>query len=199
MASGGTYTVSLAKFIDGRFVDLGEPQKFTTRGLGLAGVAEPDARASLDFERKVAALQRAVLGATSTVSDTQKRIDLLQKAVLDTPKADPSIAASLLALEDRLKNLGATLSGDPVRGRYQEPTDSSIVEMVGRIVEGQWTTSAAPTKTQRDAYAAASEAFTPALAELRKIVETDLKAIEQQMESAGAPWTPGRVPNWQEQ
>jgi photosystem II stability/assembly factor-like uncharacterized protein len=199
MASGGTYTVSLAKFVDGKFTDLGEPQKFTTRSLGLAGVPEPDARVSHEFERQVAALQRAVLGATSTVADTQRRIDLLQKAVLDTPKADPSIAASLLALEDRLRDLSMKLSGDPVRGRYQEPTDSSIVELVGRVVEGQWSTSYAPTKTQRDTYAAASEAFTTALAELKKIVEVDLKAIEQQMESAGAPWTPGRVPSWQSQ
>ena len=103
------------------------------------------------------------------------------------------------AVEDRLRDLSAKLSGDPVRGRYQEPTDSSIVELVGRVVEGQWSTSYAPTNTQRDAYTAAAEAFAPLLAELRKIVETDLKAIEQQMESAGAPWTPGRVPNWQAQ
>ena len=196
MVSGGKYTVSLAKFIDGKFTELGEAQTFTTRGLGLAGVTDADARASLDFERKVASLQRAVLGTVSTVNDAQKRIDLLQKAILDTPKADPSLAASLVAIEDRLRDLSERLSGDVVVSRYNEPTPSSIVQLVERVVEGQWTVSAAPTKTQRDSYDAAAEAFAPVLAEVRKLVETDLQAIEKQMENAGAPWTPGRIPNW---
>lgn len=196
MASGGKYTVTLSKLVDGRFTDLGEPQTFTTRGLGLAGVAETDAGAALDFERKVAGLQRAVLGAAGSIADTQKRIDLLQKALLDTPKADPSLAASLLSLEDRLKDLNERLNGDAVVSRYNEPTASSIVDLVQRVVEGQWSTSAAPTKTQRDAYATAAEAFTPLLADLRRLIEMDLKAVEQQMESAGAPWTPGRLPVW---
>jgi hypothetical protein len=192
MASGGTYTVSLAKFVDGRFVDLGQPQKFTTRSL-YGDVADAS-----DFERKVAGLQRAVLGTVSAVADTQRRIDLLQKAVLETPQADPSLAATLLALEDRLKNLQEKLNGDAVVGRYNEPTSSSIVNLVSQVVEGQWSTSAAPTKTQRDNYALAAESFATVLADLRALIESDLRAVEQQMERAGAPWTPGRIPDWKQ-
>ena len=196
MVSGGKYTVSLAKFVDGKFTDLGEPQTFTTRPLGIVNVSAEDARAAHEFERQVASLQRAVLGTVSTVSDTQRRIDLLQKAVLDTPQADPSIAASLLAIEDRLRDLNEKLNGDAVVGRYNEPTSSSIVDLVSRVVDGQWSTSAAPTRTQRDSYALAAEQFAPVLAELRKLIETDLAAIERRMEAAGAPWTPGRLPEW---
>jgi hypothetical protein len=31
---------------------------------------------------------------------------------------------------------------------------------------------------------------------LRKLIETDLKAIEKQLDAAGAPYTPGRLPEW---
>lgn len=198
MASAGTYTVSLAKLVDGRFVELGQPQTFTTRSLGLVNVSDEDARASLDFERRTASLQRAVLGAVSSVADTQRRVDLLQKALLETPRADPSLAATLLSIEDRLKNLNERLNGDAVVGRYNEPASTSIVQLVAQVVEGQWSTSAAPTKTQRDSYALAAESFAPVLAELRTLIETDLKAVELQMEKAGAPWTPGRLPDWKE-
>ena len=198
MVSGGKYTVSLAKLIDGKFVEVGGPQTFTTRSLGLAGISDADARTSSEFERKVAALQRAVLGAVSTVADTQKRIDLLQKALLETPRADPSLAATLLAIEDRLRNLDERLRGDAVVSRYNEPASTSIVDLVQTVVEGQWSTSAAPTKTQRDSYALAAETFAPVLAELRTLIEADLKSVEQQMEKAGAPWTPGRLPEWKE-
>jgi photosystem II stability/assembly factor-like uncharacterized protein len=196
MAATGNYTVSLAKYVDGKFTPLGEPQKFTVRPLGLARIPDQEARASADFERKVSSLQRAVLGATSALEDAQHRVDLLQKAVLDTPGADPAIAASLLAVEDRLKNLDEKLTGDPVVARYNEPVPSAITDYIQRIIDGQWGNSAAVTKTQRDAYTNAATAFAPVLDELRGIIEGDLRRIEQQMEAAGAPWTPGRLPTW---
>jgi hypothetical protein len=34
---------------------------------------------------------------------------------------------------------------------------------------------------------------------LHTLVEVDLTKLEKDMEAAGAPWTPGRVPEWQEQ
>ena len=61
---------------------------------------------------------------------------------------------------------------------------------------GSGETTVAPTSTSREAYAIAAEAFDSQLAALRKLVETDLRALEGAMEKAGAPWTPGRVPAW---
>ena len=43
----------------------------------------------------------------------------------------------------------------------------------------------------------AAEAFGSLLARLRELVETDLAALEAEMEAGGAPWTPGRLPVWQ--
>jgi len=31
------------------------------------------------------------------------------------------------------------------------------------------------------------------------LIETDLARLEKQMEIAGAPWTPGRIPEWKDQ
>jgi hypothetical protein len=31
---------------------------------------------------------------------------------------------------------------------------------------------------------------------LRKLVESDMKALEKQLDAAGAPYTPGRLPDW---
>jgi hypothetical protein len=36
------------------------------------------------------------------------------------------------------------------------------------------------------------------LNELRSSVEVDMRKLENDMEAAGAPWTPGRVPEWSE-
>jgi len=63
-------------------------------------------------------------------------------------------------------------------------------------VGSQWATTQAPTTTMRDAYAIAADEFTPVLANLRTLVDGDLKRLEDALEKAGAPWTPGRVPVW---
>jgi hypothetical protein len=31
------------------------------------------------------------------------------------------------------------------------------------------------------------------------LIEGDLARLEKQMETAGAPWTPGRIPEWKDQ
>jgi hypothetical protein len=34
---------------------------------------------------------------------------------------------------------------------------------------------------------------------LKELVEVDLKGIETTLERLGAPWTPGRVPEWKQE
>ena len=56
--------------------------------------------------------------------------------------------------------------------------------------------TSAPTDTQRQGYEIAATQFTGELEEIRSIRDKDLKAIEDAMESACAPYTPGRLPRW---
>jgi hypothetical protein len=54
-----------------------------------------------------------------------------------------------------------------------------------------------PTGTQRDSCRIAETQFARALSELRALIETDLRSIEERADAAGAPWTPGRLPRWE--
>jgi hypothetical protein len=197
LAAPGSYTVALAKRVDGKLTPVGEPQRFAAQPLALKGVETGDRAGLLAFQQRVARLQRAVMGAVEAAKETQQRIDHLKKAVDDTPGAEPALAEELRAVESRLKDVQGRLEGDPVKGRRNEPTLPGIDDRVERIVEGSWVATAAPTGTQREGYDVAAKLFGKTLAELRKLIETDLHGIEQRAEAAGAPWTPGRVPRWE--
>jgi hypothetical protein len=93
-------------------------------------------------------------------------------------------------------DLESALSGDPVRGGRNEPTPPSISERVQTVVDGHWFTTTNVTDTHRRSYEIAAEEFSGFLSELRNLIEVDLKRVEDAAESAGAPWTPGRVPRW---
>jgi hypothetical protein len=56
-------------------------------------------------------------------------------------------------------------------------------------------TSPATDTSQRD-YDAAADQFGPVLETLRRLIDVDMKQLDSQLDLAGAPWTPGRVPVW---
>jgi hypothetical protein len=45
-------------------------------------------------------------------------------------------------------------------------------------------------------YQIASDELAVEIPKLRKLFETDIKALEKQLDAAGAPPTPGRLPDW---
>jgi photosystem II stability/assembly factor-like uncharacterized protein len=196
LAAPGRYTVSLAKRVRGVVTPLGQPQTFTAVPLGTASLPAADRSALLSFEEKTGRLQRAVLGAVKSAEEVQSRIDHLKKALADAPGADPKLQVSLREIETRLKDLQLELNGDSTVASRSEPTPPSIVDRVQQIVTGHWDATSAPTATHRRNYDIAAAQFSPVLAKLRTLSLTDLKQLEDQAEAAGAPWTPGRVPEW---
>jgi hypothetical protein len=66
---------------------------------------------------------------------------------------------------------------------------------VNDIIDG-WSSTSMATATQRRSYEIAAKEFSAFLPKLKTLVETDLHRLETQADAAGAPWTPGRVPEW---
>jgi photosystem II stability/assembly factor-like uncharacterized protein len=197
LALPGTYTVTLAKVVDGTAVQLDEPREFTVKPLDLATFPAADRQAVLLFRIKAADLRRAVHGALKVADEVQHRLDHLKQALLDTPRADAQMLLELSRIEEDLNDLLVELRGDRSRGRRNVPTPPSTLTRVERVVGGQWYTTSAPTQTQLDAYRDAGELFTEQLSRLRSLVEDRLANLEAAVESAGGPWTPGRFPEWE--
>ena len=197
LAAPGAYTVTLARRAQGKLETVGEPQRFQALPLGTATLSNQDRAGLLEFQQRTARLQRAVLGASQLAGDLRRQLTLIEKAVEDTPKADPKLMDEVRALENRVRDIQVALNGDSVVRRHNEPTPPSIVERVQGVVYGHWTSTSAATETHRQSHATAAELFAPVLEQLRALVEVDLKALNERLEAIGAPWTPGRVPRWE--
>ena len=189
----GTFTVTLTKRVNGVVTPLGEAQKFTMESLGLASLEEKDRKALLDFQKKAGELQRAMMGAGAAAEEAGKSLQSMKKALMDTPKADPKLGDAARALEKRLQDVLRELYGDLTVGRRWEATSPSLMERVG----AQLSTTCPITETVKRDYEISANAFEKLLENLRVIVEQDLKKLGDDLEAAGAPWTPGRgVPRW---
>jgi len=121
----------------------------------------------------------------------------IRKALQNTPAAEPLVAAAD-SIEKRDNEILRALRGDAALAARYENVPSSISDRLNGIMEGERFAITRPTQTHLQAYAIASDEFAQQLAKLRNLIQVDLAKLEKDMEAAGAPWTPGRLPEWQE-
>jgi hypothetical protein len=74
----------------------------------------------------------------------------------------------------------------------------SINQRVNSIIQRIRFSALRPTQSQQEQYAIAADEFKVALAKLRALTEVDLAKLDKTLETAGAPWTAGRIPVWQD-
>ncbi len=191
-APPGTYQVSLLKRVDGVFTALGTPQRFQ-----VVDVDSVPGRvmATLADQKKIAELERAVLGTSALIGETFTRLSFLKRAIDETPGADTSLARRVRALEGSLRDAQESLSGDPTRARRNEASPPSLQGRLQGAIGNGWSNSlSALNASQRGQIDIVRSEFDAVLSRVRQVVDVDLKALEQAAESAGVPWTSGRIP-----
>ena len=195
----GTYKASVAKRVDGVVTPLGPPQEFQVTVEGQENMSVADRAALVEFQQKAVRLQRAVSGATQAANSLRPRLAAIKRAIAETPALPQRLHDEATALERRTNEILRALSGDSLARQRNMNTPPSINDRVGYVVGAQRMSTARPTQTQANQYAAAAQDFEAVLVQLRQLVETDLSRLEKQLEAAGAPWTPGRIPEWRNQ
>lgn len=194
----GKYAVTLSKRVNGTASQLSAPQEFNVFVEGQASMSTPDRAALVEFQQKVARLQRAVSGSLETANQLKTRLGQIKRALHETPAAEAKLTADAGAIEKSTNEVLRALRGDNALRQRQETLPPSIVELVGTIVSDQRMSTSVPTQTQKDHYAAAAQEFEQVLSRLRALIQGDLSKLEKAMEAAGAPWTPGRIPEWKD-
>jgi hypothetical protein len=189
----GSFTVSLAKKVDGVLTPLGSPARFVVESLTLASLPEKDKAALLAYQKKAGELQRAMMGTSAAAEEALKSLSYMRKALLDTPKADPKLLEQARAIETGIRAAMRELVGDSTVGRRSEARLPSLMERVST----QSGSTGPVTKTVLRDYEIAADGFGAVLERLRGLVDRDLRGLGTAMETAGAPWTPGRgLPAW---
>ncbi len=195
----GTYKATVSKRVDGVITQLGPAQSFQVMVEGQESMSATDRAALVEFQQKAVRLQRAVSGASQAANSLRPRLTAIKRAISETPSLPHSLYDNAMALEKRANEIIRTLSGDAEARRRNMITSPSISERVGYVVGAQRMSTARPTQTQANQYAAAAQDFETVLAQLRQLIEVDLSRLEKQLEAGGAPWTPGRIPEWRDQ
>jgi photosystem II stability/assembly factor-like uncharacterized protein len=192
MVPPGTYTATLSKKVDGVVTQVSGPVEFeVTRVFEGALDGTPPVETAA-FMQEVAALQRSVSAASQALALGFKTVEYLEKALARTTVAPGALDGEVEEFKQKLYALDQVLSGNRSRRSMGEPISPTISTRlrVASRTDGQ--SDYGPTAMHRRAFEIAAEEFAVVEPELRQLLEVELPALEEKMEAAGVPWTPGR-------
>jgi hypothetical protein len=145
-------------------------------------------------QQRTAELERQVLGADALLDETVTRLRFLKRAIDETPGADTSLVRRVRVLEQQLQDTRELLNGDPTRARRNEASPPSLLNRIQSAIGNGWSqTLEPPTAAQQAQIDIVRAEFGRVLERVRQLVGVDLRALEVAAESAGVPWTPGRI------
>ena len=187
----GKYSVTMAMRVGGVVTPMPGTQSFNIIVEGREKMSDAERQTLVAFQKNVADLQRSVDGSIDVAAQTKTRIGFLKRAANDAPVANQGLINQAKQYDDEINDIINLLRGGRENTDIPPP---SISNRIGVVADAIRLSTITPTQTQLDQYNLANTQFQPVIARLRKLVETDLPAFERQLEAAGAPLTPGRLP-----
>jgi photosystem II stability/assembly factor-like uncharacterized protein len=192
----GNYTVQLSKKVRDQWVDLSQPQKFRVYTEAETGMKAETLAELHKFQRGLARLDRAASAALAYGNELTGRLGAINRALVQTPADTLPIRQESDILLRELNKVMIALRGDNALSALNEQTPTSILARVRAIEFGERLSSSPPSATHRAQYAIASAEFSETLKQLKSLDER-FGALQQRAERLGAPWTAGRLPEWQ--
>lgn len=194
----GKYSVSIDQVVRGETTHLAGPEPFNVVPLNNTTLPAKNRKELVAFQNELAELSRVIRGSEDFAEDMMERIRSDKQAAQRTMKTSQELMTKIEDVESRLDDILWKFNGQKPKASQEEnlPAPPSINEQLNSIAWVHWRSTSGVTQTQRDVFALLKEQFPPVLSDLKEIFKTDLPEIEKQLEDIGAPWTPGRIPEW---
>ena len=191
----GKYTVTLAQRVLGVVSPLAGPMAFEVVDDAAGNATLADHAARWQFQQKQQELRRSLAGALELAGATQARLTSIVRALDLAPAAPRGLHEQARALQKNIRAVLVAMRGDQTLRSRNESYDPSIADRVNGIDQERSRTLGRATATHERQYELARGLYAAELAKLRQLVQADIPALERELEKAGAPYTPGRVPD----
>ncbi|MEM9389431.1 MAG: glycosyl hydrolase [Bacteroidota bacterium] len=193
LVAPGDYTVSLSKHVNGVFSELGKPVTFKVKSLNNTVLPAKDRGVLESFQKEVNELARVVGGAQNSIGELRNELKHIKEAINKSLTDQEVLTAAYTEFRKKLNGVAVGINGDRVAGQLDIDTPMSVGQRLGLIQYEMFNSTSGPTQTHITGIAIAKEEFQPHLESLRTLIKVDLVKLQQQLESAGAPYTPNRV------
>jgi len=127
------------------------------------------------------------------MGEIEKRLQYAAAAIPQTPAVDQSLISKTKEIEKAISIARLSLNGDRTISRRAEPVADTIGAIIGYLTWSRSENTGPVTKLQQQRFKRASEGYVVVYEHLKNLNE-NVRAIETQLNNAGAAWTPGSCP-----
>ena len=190
MATPGTYTVTLSKVVDGVVTDLAGPQSFNVVPLREGTLEGASPQEIIAFREEVEKLQGDVAAANYMLDHSMDKINAIQTALSRSDKDMPELVTDIYNVRMQLHDLDEIMNGNRTKQEIGERTHPTISNRMYTAMRGLRTTYG-PTPLHKTSLEIAQADLSEVMPMLRDVAENKIPALEEALESAGAPWIEG--------
>ena len=191
LVAPGTYRVSMHSRFDGELTDLNQSQTFqavSIRNPTLPGSSQDE---RIVFAQQVDELVRANAGTIDTIDEVVESIGAI-KNVVQRSTADMALYAQAVSIEQRVTQQRDRLAGNSTRSSFGAPRPMSVNARLRHAAYNPHANAHGPTETQRMSLTIARSVYDDVAGELRQLIDGEFQTLQQALDDAGVPWTPGR-------
>ncbi len=196
LAMPGKYNVTLQMVAHDSIADLAGPVEFNTVTLTNTTLPAENRAALVAFQKKAVNLFRTVRGTQSYVEELAERIEFIRQAVNAAPGVSEEFIKRADDAHNEIEDILFAFNGEQPKASAEEvpPHHVPLNDRLSTLVYSNWGSTSNVTEKMESAYNILLEDFPPVWQRVKKLAEQDVKALENELEKAGAPWTPGRLP-----
>ena len=189
----GVYTVRMSKYVDGVFTELSDPISFDVKSLSNTVLPAADRDKLAAFQQEVLEMARLVNGAQNILNEAYEEMKYIKKAIDRTPVDQKGLTLKYLSIQKKLDSINEGLNGDDVATQLDIDRPMSVAGRLGNIQYAMFFSTSEATKTNVESLKIVRELFEPLRIQLRGLITDDLSRFQNDLEDAGAPYTPNRI------
>lgn len=195
MAPPGTYTVSLAKEVDGKVTQLAGPQEFEVVPLRKPTLKGASPEAYIAFAKEVRKVNTMSSALSNMFSESQKKVKAMELA-LERANVEPgTLNEELHALKQEMNDLERRFYGNQAKdeiGERNKPNAGNHLRVASRSLF----TTYGPTEMHKQSLELAKKMFKEVRGDVEKLANEKIPAMEEALRKAGAPYILGQpLPN----
>lgn len=191
LAVPGTYTATLSSKIDGVVEELSAPIEFKVKQMRQGALKGSTPDQLVEFLKELAEAKRVASAMGLILKKNLKKVEAMKTALARTSAAPGELDKELHQLRAKLLDLDEKLNGNRAKLSIVDNDTPNVMSRLMVAEMGTQTSTYGPTPTHKQSLDIAKEDLKAAKAEMQKIIDEDLQALETKLLKAGAPWVDG--------
>jgi len=192
----GKYKVALSLITRDGEKQLSETVEFNVVPLDKSTPKTNETEELIAFQRKAGELTRTISGTERFLKDLISKVDKIKQAIITTPTVGSEVLVDANRIAQELDDLSLRFTRDSKSPSAEEnaPSQHTINERLSVLRWTHWRSTEPITEKENSVYDILLNEFPPIYERIKQINKIDITNLEKKLESSGAPYTPGRLP-----